>query len=699
MWNFTPLVCRFRRISPATLLNLALVISGTTVGDPIEANATGEIFNRGDDLLIGSVKGNLGYVHLILREFLGVDFLIVHRFYRHLEAAAFFASLLKVCLILEKRTIPPNANLRNPNPKIAWDKYRLKVATSLVPLGARSHTGRSLVSLASSGIGGSNGHAVLEQPPEPAYSDIRIKPNQPVVFIVGGLSPRAASEIATALVNLIDNGPSSEVLSQAVVHARRARQMPFRTHFLYTPGIATAVPNPVLVPKAQPPIAFVFTGQGPQHLRMGQSLFAASEVFRNTILELDQVHEDVTGHSLIKTTGLFDSSLSSSLPAVWSVEHTLPALCMVQIALFDLLASVGVKPSILVGHSAGETTMLYASGAGSKAMALEVAIARSKAMKMTEPLGAGMAALGCGYEEAVKIVTRVTEKSDGVLEIGCHNSPEAIVISGSLQLVQRAIDVAQAEGFFARQVQTLTPSHSSLMEHCCEAYCDGVRKVFGRYPGPHVPAIPCYSAVADHGKSIHEFTPEYMWNNIRRPVHFHQAISAILQDTPDAIFVEISPHPALSSYVSSLGVSPNAMICPMRRPAKNSPAPVELATFYSSLGVLVTLGVNSIDLTTLYGRASRDPAYDIPYPFTRRVFPLRVDGPREASIVKGGYSLLLKMNAKTFPDLAEHVINGEPIVPAAAFIDMVCGIPSCSSYRKPFFSFPLMNLFPYFPGF
>ena len=450
--------------------------------------------------------------------------------------------------------------------------------------------------------------------------------------------------------------------------------MPFRTHFLYTTGAAIIIPNPLLVPKSQPPIAFAFTGQGPQHLRMGQSLFATSEVFRSVILELDQVYENVTGHSLIKTTGLFDNSLPSSLPAVWSVEHTLPALCMVQIALFDLLASVGVRPNILVGHSAGETAMLYASGAGSKAMALEVAIARSEAMKMTEPLGSGMATLGCEYEEAVKIVARVAEKSEGVLEIGCHNSPEATVISGSVQLVQRAINFAQAEGFFARQVQTLTPSHSSLMSHCQKAYLDGVQKVFGRYPGLHLPVIPCYSTVADHGKLIHEFTPEYIWNNIRRPVHFHQAISAILQDTPDAAFVEISPHPVLSSYISSVGVSPSATICPMRRPAKNSPTLVELATFYSSLGALVTSGINSIDLTTLYGRASRDPAYDIPYPFTRRTFPLRVDGPREVPLTKDGHSLLLKMNAKTFPDLAEHVISGEPIVPAAAFIDMVCDI-------------------------
>ena len=525
--------------------------------------------------------------------------------------------------------IPPNANFHVPNPKIAWNKYRLRVVTDSVPLGTLSDTGRSLISLASLGVGGSNGHAVLEQPPKLAYSDIKIKPNQPVAFIVGGLSPRATSEIATALANLLENNPPLEVLSQAVIHARRARQMPFRTHFLYTPGTAIAVPAPAHIPKARPPVVFIFSGQGPQHIQMGHSLFTTSEVFRNTILELDQVYENFTGYSLIKTTGLFDNSLPSPLPAVWSVEHTLPALCMVQVALFDLFSSVGVKPDILVGPSAGETSLIYTSGAGPKAMALEVAIARSEAMKMTESLRGGMAALGCGYEEAAKIVARATEESDGVLEIASHNCPKMTAISGSAQILQKAIDIAQEEGFFARQVPVLTPSHSSLMEPCYEAFRDGVRKVFDRYPGPHVPVIPSYSAVAEHGKFVHEFTPEYSWDNVRRIVHFHQAIVAILQDAPDAVFVEISPHPAMATLVPSIGVSPSTMISPMRRPEANSPPSAELATFCSSLGALATLGVNSIDLTTLYGRASRDPAYDIPYPFTRRTFPLRVDGPRK----------------------------------------------------------------------
>ena len=672
MSNFMRLVRRFQQITSYCSLDPAFATTGTTVGDPIEANAAGEVFHRDDDIIVGSVKGNLGYVFLPEWGILGASSLTIVR--RHLEAVAFFASLLKVCLIFEKRTIPPNANLHTPNPEIAWDKYNLKVPTGLVPLGARSETGRSLISLASSGIGGSNGHAVLEQPPQLTHSKIKITPNQPVLFIVGGLSPRAASKIVAGLTDLLENDSSLEALSQATAHARRARQMPFRTHFLYAPGTPVIVPNPVLAPKAQPSIAYVFTGQGPQHPRMGQSLFITSEVFRNTILELDQVYENVTGHSLIKTTGLFDSSSRLSLPAVWSVEQTLPALCMTQIALFDLLASIGAKPNILVGHSAGETVMLYASGAGPKAMALELAIARSKAMKMTELLGAGMAALGCAYEEAVKIVARVTDELDGVLEIGCHNSPETIVVSGSTHLVQRATDIAEKEGFFARKVQTLTPSHSSLMDHCREVYLDGVRKVFDRYPGEHVPVVPCYSTVAGHGKFIDEFTPEYMWNNVRQPVHFHQAISAMSRDTLSVVFVEISPHPALSSYISNVSGSQSTTICPMCRPAKDSSASVELSTFYSSLGDLVTQGVNSIDLTTLYGRASRDPTYDISYPFTVRTFPLRIDGPREAPLVKGGCSLSLKMNASTFPDLAEHVVNGEPIVPATGFIDIVWDI-------------------------
>ncbi|KAF9653249.1 hypothetical protein BDM02DRAFT_3182788 [Thelephora ganbajun] len=612
--------------------------TGTSVGDPLEANAAGEFYARKDDhLIVGSVKGNIG----------------------HLESTAFLASLMKVCLIFEKKMIPPNVNLSNPNPKIRWDEHRLKVALDPTPLSSRSGTGRSLVSMASSGIGGANGHIVLESPPSQEYNHSLIKPGSPVLFIVGGLSPRAAHEISASLINILSKDSSPQALSQAVKHARRARQMSWRSHFVFTPSFTElpANPEPVLAPKDSAPVVFVFTGQGPQHIRMGKAFFSTYPVFRESILELDAIYERVAGSSLIKTTGLFSEVDEPSLPSSWPADITIPAITMFQIAMVDLLATIGIRPTAVVGHSAGETPMLYAAGAGPKEMALKIAIARANAMKITEVLNGGMAALGCSEAMALEFINHVLKDAqEGVLEVGCHNSPEAVVITGSSTLID--------------EVLSLTPP---MMEVCKEEYLGGVRGVFEEFPGPHAPTIPCYSTVAGHGKNIEEFTTGYLWENLRRPVYFHQAISSILEDHPNATFIEISPHPALSSYISATGARLEAVVCPSRRLLRiPDVVQAELKTFLSSIGTLSTLGVNSIDLTPLYGCASRDPAYDIHYPFTERHFPMRVDGPRLAEPAHGGStSLILQMNAKSFPDLAEHVINGEPVVPAATFIDMV----------------------------
>jgi acyl transferase domain-containing protein len=128
-----------------------------------------------------------------------------------------------------------------------------------------------------------------------------------------------------------------------------------------------------------------------------------------------------------------------------------------------------------------------------------------------------------------------------------------------------------------------------------------------------------------------------LWDNIRQSVHFHQSISSILEDHPAAAFIEISPHPALSSYISAVGVPSNNVTCPMRRPSRHaSGSLLNVTSFSETLNLLATLGINTIDLSTLYGRASHDPIYDIPYPFVTRHFPLRVDGPREPPAASGG---------------------------------------------------------------
>jgi acyl transferase domain-containing protein len=573
--------------------------------------------------------------------------------------------------VLEHKIIPPNVNFSTPNPNIMWEKYLLKVPTDAIPLECRSSTGRSLIALSGSGIGGSNGHMVVEGPPSLPPPASLLSHRKPVLFIVGGMSPRATQEIRSSVEELLNKDSSKEALSQAVTHARRARQLPWRSYFIYSPGAPPAIrtESPILVSHTKPQIVFVFAGQGPQHINMGRDLFNTFEVFRESILEMDRIYENFTGESLIKTSGLFDGDDTTLLPPVWSVGITSPAMAIIEIALFDLLASIGVKPDILVGHSMGETSLLYASGACSKAMAVEAAIVRGKAMSVTE-IGAGMAAVSCGASRASLLIEQVKSELDGVLEVACLNSPEATVLSGSEALVEKVVALAQQDEIFANKLKSITPGHTSIMEICREEYLSGLKEIFSRHQGTHKPLIPTYTSVGGHdSKMIEEFTPDYLWRNVRNHVAFHQAITSIAKDYPSPVFVEVSPHPALSSYVSSLAPS-SVVTCPMRRVSKKTTT--ESIAFLETVGILSTNGLNSIDLTSLYGRASRDPAYDIPYPFTARHFPLRIEGPRELAAPGGGASSKrIKMNAKTHPDLGEHVINGEPIVPAAAFIDMV----------------------------
>jgi acyl transferase domain-containing protein len=595
--------------------------------------------------------------------------------------AAFLASVIKACLIFEHKIVPANVNLVTRNPKILWDEYNLNAPTEAVPLPCRSLSGKSLISLAGSGIGGSNGHVVLESPPLLPKINASVPADAPILFLVGGLSPRATSEISDSLVKLLSNDSSPAALSTAVCHARRARQCPWRTFFTFTPGSTTSpkVENPVLVPNNPPLLVYVFTGQGPQHVNMGRSLFNNHPVFRKTILDLDALYKKSVGVSLLETTGLFAGDNTGLLHASWGSDVTISSMTMVQIALYELLTSIGLKPHILVGHSAGEAALVYASGAGSKEMAFEISIARARAMKLTEILDAGMASMSCNVSCVTRLIERVTRGETGVLEIACYNLPDTVVVSGSRNLIEKAVELAQAEGIITRSIRTLNPSHSSLMDVCKEVYMRGMDDIFTRYGGLHKPIIKTYSSVGGQPTLVEEFTPAYFWANARNPVHFHEAITAIIADTPDAAFVEISPHPALSSYIMSLGVAAGSIVCPMRRPSKNALNTVDLHAFAGAIGRIATWGINTIDLTPLYGRASRDPDYEIPYPFTTRHFAIRFDGPREREASAGGaVSLRVKMNSKTYPEFAEHTFNGEPICPGGAYIDMVSSITSYS---------------------
>lgn len=393
-------------------------------------------------------------------------------------------------------------------------------------------------------------------------------------------------------------------------------------------------------------------------------------MFRSSILEMDQVYRDVCGESLVEKTGLFDQIPNSEkLPEPWPIAITLPALAMLQIALFDVLTALGTKPDIVLGHSAGETAVLYASGAGSKAMAVELAIARGQAMSTIEANNGSMAALSCSPETAQEFIN----ESGVDLDIACYNTPNAVTLAGLSPSLDKVVEKAEAAGIFGRRLRTNIPVHGSMMEACQVEYRKLVEGVFERY-STTAPSIATYSTSS--GKLMNStFTPDYFWDSARGPVLFSDAIQSVLKDHTSASYIEISPHPVLTSYLDSLNNGSAVIVCPMRRAKPGQDEP-EVYHLLDALGKLVVAGHDCVDFDILNGTNGEEVGHLLPrYPFVPKKVVLTI---QPSAVTKGLQSSRngplnphLQINAVSHPQLAQHVIKAEPIMPATGFLEMV----------------------------
>jgi len=496
--------------------------------------------------------------------------------------------------------------------------------------------------------------------------------------MAGALSPRSTATISDFILELISERPdlSSHI---STIYGRRARQMPWRSFAVVTPGHTNKVKftTPVLVPRNKPPVVFVFAGQGPQHIAMGRELFSIYPAFRESILEMDSVYTKVVGESLLHSTGLFLNptidSKAKPLGDIWPIQVTLPALAMLQCALVDLLGCFGVKPNLAIGHSAGETAVLYASGAASKEMVVEIAIARGKAMALVESAGGTMAALSCGVLQAKSLIQEsLAPELLGTVDIGCHNSDEAVTLSGLTSSIDLIVAAAESRGIMARKLRTRVPVHSHMMEICRAEFHSLLGKIWERENLACIPNIPVYSTLT--GDLLQrDFDADYFWQGTRKPVLFTEAMTSLIGKHPTATFIELSPHPVLSSYLSDLGAT--SPVATLRRPKRQEVGAVEIPAFLEALGKLVSLGYNSVDFSGLNGNPPLDFEFSLPpYPFMPKIVPYHSDSnsfyrqfeDRNGPLNHGA----LRVNSQTHPVLSQHVIKGEPIMPAAGYIEM-----------------------------
>lgn len=505
--------------------------TGTPVGDPIEASVLGRTFGAGRDArtrcVVGSAKAAIG----------------------HLEAAAGIAGVIKASLCLREGAIPPQANLRNPNPKIPFESLgiRLPHALEKMPNGA----GKVYVGVNSFGYGGTNAHAILEAPPTRDVERPSDEQNaQWRILPLSARSPAALTALAKAYSTFLSDAdaPSlSDVCYSAGVRrahyehrlavvGNSAQQFVSELENFAEHGRSEGVVIGKPLPDADRRPVFVFTGMGPQWWRMGRDLLESDAAFRDRAEEIDAIFKSLSGWSILAEM-LADEANSR----IKATEVAQPANFLLQVALADFYMSRGILPSAIVGHSVGEVSAAYVAGMLSLADATAVSYHRSRLQQRAAGKGR-MLATGLSTDQA----THYCKGYEDLVSVAAVNSPAAVTLAGDGEALTAIAERLERDSVFNRFLQVEVAYHSPQMDVLkpdLRKALEGIR--------PTRPELPLYSTVTGERADDVPFDGEYWCDNIRNPVLFGRSIESLLAAGHN-IFLEVGPHPVLGNSIKEV---------------------------------------------------------------------------------------------------------------------------------------------------
>ncbi|SEF26278.1 Acyl transferase domain-containing protein [Amycolatopsis pretoriensis] len=478
----------------------------------------------------------------------------------HTKCAAGLAGLIKAALALWHQVVPPTLHLSAPN--AAWDAETspFTFTTSARPWAEPAR----LAGVSAFGFGGTNFHAVLGA--SPVAPDRR-----------HGLRDWAP-EAEQALADL-----------RRVVAERAAERGPARSG-------ATGAAGPGKV-------AFLFPGQGSQRPGMLADLF----VHFPELADLLRLAPDVAAKAFPPHP--FDAAEAQER-ALTDTRVAQPALGLVETAVADLLAQVGVRPDFLAGHSYGELVALSVAGAFDTDTLLRVSRARANAIAdVAEP----------GTMAAVKVsrdlLTSTLIGPDVV--VANHNAPEQVVLSGPVAAIERAIRRLRETGVTAQRIPVACAFHSPLVAKAGDLFAyELTREPIG---DPRLPVWSNRTAKPYAGDVKSELAAQ-----IGAPVRFLDQIEA-MYDAGARTFVEVGPGRVLTRLVKDiLGDRPHAVVA----------CGPDLTAFLTALKTLAQAGVDvrterltrndrpapSPTAWAVDGRSARAPGIEAPaLPPARRI--------------------------------------------------------------------------------
>jgi acyl transferase domain-containing protein len=561
--------------------------TATALGDPIEVEALTQAFRQSttnrEYCALGSVKSNIG----------------------HLDAAAGVTGLIKTVLALKHKEIPASLHFEEANPKIDFSNSPFYVNARLRSWDTNGAPRRAGVN--SFGIGGTNAHVVVEEPPAPQASDKK----RPHHLLLLSARTETALELLTAgLADHLRQHPELNLADVAYTLQVGRREFNYR-RMCVSPSAeeaarALSAPDTTQIRTAlrrasDQPLMFMFPGQGTQSVNMGRELYETEAVFRQ---EVDACAEALHAHLGLDLRDVLyprPEEAEEAAQKLIQTDLTQPALFVVEYAMAKLWMQWGIRPAAMIGHSIGEYVAACLAGVFSVEDALRVVAARGRLMQQLP--GGAMLAVALSEDDVRKYL-------QGQLSLAAVNGRAMCVVAGPVEAIGQLQSTLAEQGTASRLLRTSHAFHSEMMKDAVEhftAELNGVRL--------QAPQIPFISNVTGTFITAEEATDADYWaRHLLQTVRFADGIQELLR-RGEQVLLEVGPGHTLSALAKPFANQSRQVVISSFGQRQENVA--EAAGMLRALGQLWLAGINP-DWDGFYAGERRRRTSLPTYPFERQ---------------------------------------------------------------------------------